>query len=78
VAASADHALPGRPARVNRSRIQRQQRVEDPDRRTEVPLTQAGFPQAEVPGRVGLDDQQVHGHAHLYRIVPDALQNFRL
>jgi hypothetical protein len=77
VAAGANHALPGRPADANRSRVQPQQRAEDPDRRAQVSLTQAGLPQAEITGLVRLDDQQVHGHAHLHRIIPDTLQGFR-
>ena len=77
MAAGANRALRGRPAGTNRGRVQRQQRAENPGRRTEIALTQAGFRQAEFLGRVRLDDQQMHGHAHLRRIVPDTLQDFR-
>jgi hypothetical protein len=76
MAARADHALPGRPTHANRSRVQRQQRAENPGRRTQVPLTQALLPWATVPGHVRLDDQQVHRHAHLDRIAARP-QDFR-
>jgi len=74
--AGADRALHGRPAGGNRSRVQRQQRAQDPRRGPEVALTQPGFPQAEVLGLVWLDDQQVHWRAHVHRVVADTLKDF--